>query len=284
MLRLPLSLFGLLLFSALGPAATHTVAFKVSSGKRKPGNEPVCVPVRLPEKVKDIRKVTIRETGPDKLVAAGQVTAASLVNERSGKGGFELHFILPPGRPSPESTRAFEAVIEYGGPAAERSPAFAWGKDGELRFGDRRVLRYVAPRLDESSPEARTATFKVFHHAYDPTGKVLLTKGVGGLYTHHRGLFYGFMKATYGENTVDTWHCPPPKARNEAHLAHRAVKSQEGGPVLGRQRVEIDWNGIGKKTFARELRELTVYHVPGGTLIEFSSLLRPTGGPVKLNG
>ncbi len=146
------------------------------------------------------------------------------------------------------------------------------------------MLRYIHAPLDESSAKAREETFKVYHHVYDPTGKRLITKGPGGLYTHHRGLFYGFKTTSYGKNTVDIWHCPPPGKPNEAHQAHRDVRLRWAGPVLGRHRLDIDWNGVGKKTFATEQRELTVYNVPGGTLIEFSSLLTPTGEPVELDG
>src|SRR5262249_13160001 len=85
------------------------------------------------------------------------------------------------------------------------------GEFTELRHGDRPVLRYVYRAFDDSTKEKREETFKVYHHLYDPSGQALITKGPGGLYTHHRGLFYGF-KATYGDKkiTADTWHCPPP--------------------------------------------------------------------------
>jgi hypothetical protein len=36
--------------------------------------------------------------------------------------------------------------------------------------------------------------------------------------------------------------------------------------------------------FAREERELTVYHVPGGQLVEFASKVRSTDGKVKVDG
>src|SRR5581483_12011042 len=44
------------------------------------------------------------------------------------------------------------------------------------------------------------------------------------------------------------------------------------------------WHGQGKERFAVEERELTVYNVPGGRLVEFAARLRPTDGPVKLDG
>src|SRR5262249_42261254 len=132
--------------------------------------------------------------------------------------------------------------------------------------------------LDDSTPAKREETFKVFHHVYSPDGKRLVTKGVGGKYTHHRGLFYGFMKVRYDDELVDIWHC-----KGDTHQAHRK-QTFHTGPVVAVHRAWIDWNGKGKKTFAQEERELTVYNVPGGRLIEFASLLRPTDGPVRLDG
>ena len=75
--------------------------------------------------------------------------------------------------------------------------------------GTRKVWGYRFPVLDTSTPESREATYKPYHFMYSPDGSILLTKGPGGLYTHHRGLFYGFSKITYGNGkTCDTWHCP----------------------------------------------------------------------------
>jgi hypothetical protein len=269
----------LLLLAAVSPAATHTVAFSVSAGKLDRSNEPVCVLLRLPARVTAINKVEIRD-GKDQLVSAGQVTPASLKTEQTGRDRQELHFVLP--TLAAGARLDLKAVIEYGGSSAPSG--FAWNANDELRFGDRPVLRYMHASLDESSPKAREETFKVYHHVYDPTGKRLVTKGPGGLYTHHRGLFYGFKTTSYGKNTVDIWHCPPPGKPNEAHQAHRDTRLRAAGPVLGRHRLDIDWNGVGKKTFAHEQRELTVYNVPGGTLIGLSSQLTPVDEPVKLDG
>ena len=54
--------------------------------------------------------------------------------------------------------------------------------------------------------------------------------------------------------------------------------------MLGRHLVAVDWCGGRKKAFIKEKRELTVYHVPGGTLVEFASRLSTAGGKVKLDG
>jgi hypothetical protein len=158
--------------------------------------------------------------------------------------------------------------------------AFAWDAEGVLAFGKRPVLRYMNAPLDESNGGAREKTYKVFHHAYDPRGERLLTKGAGGKFTHHRGIFYGFNKVTYGDGKqCDVWHCT-----KDAHQSHQEVLESSVGPVFGRHRVLIGWHGVGKEVFAREERELTAYATAGGTQIDFVSRLKPLIAPVKLDG
>jgi hypothetical protein len=133
--------------------------------------------------------------------------------------------------------------------------------------------------LDDSSKASREETYKVFHHLYDPTGKQLVTKGSGGQYTHHRGLFFGFNRVTYGDGKkADVWHCS-----GDAHQSHEGILAAEAGPVLGRHRVAVDWHGVAKEVFAQEQRELAVYSLPGGWLVEFASRVR-SQGPVRLDG
>jgi hypothetical protein len=67
-------------------------------------------------------------------------------------------------------------------------------------------------------------------------------------------------------------------------MTHEKTLQTEAGPVLGRQRVELAWHGVGKEVFAKEERELTVWNVPGGQFVEFASRVRTTSGKIKLNG
>jgi hypothetical protein len=160
---------------------------------------------------------------------------------------------------------------------------FVWkdsaGQFAELAFGKRPVLRYMYAALDETTPETRAATYKPYHHVYDPEGKFLITKGPGGLYPHHRGLFFGFNRISYDGKTADTWHCN----RGEFQ-SHEEFVTVEAGPVFGRHIMRIDWHGQDKNVFAREHREMTVYTTGGGNLIEFASHLESAAGSVKLDG
>jgi len=154
---------------------------------------------------------------------------------------------------------------------------FHWGdRSGEYRQlfdGDKPVLRYMYHAYDDSSPETREITYKPYHHVFSPDGSTLLTKGPGGLFPHHRGLFYGFNKVTYGDGKkCDTWHCP-----DHACQTHEEFLEEEAGPDGAKHKVVINWHGKEGEVFAREEREMKVTRRDGGTLIDFRSHLEPVG-------
>jgi len=177
--------------------------------------------------------------------------------------------------------------------AADSTQKMTWhtvpGKYTELRQGDRPVFRYMHLTRDESTKQSRYETKKVFHHLYSPSGKQLLTNGPTGdvpysdevLYPHHRGLFYGFNRITFGDGKeADTWHC----AKGESQQ-HSKFLDQEVGPGFGRHRVAINWHGRDGKVFIHEQREVTATLHPTGTVIDFVSTLESaTGGPIHLDG
>ena len=165
--------------------------------------------------------------------------------------------------------------------AKNSSPSFSFeDKNSELSqvtLEGKPVLQFVHPVLKEG--KEREASYKPFHHLFDNSG-TLVTKGAGGQYTHHRGIFLGFSKVTYGNNVkVDIWHC-----KDDTHQAFQKVLLRESGPVLASEKDQIAWNGKNKETFALEERQLIVYKVPGGQLVEFQSVVRTTGGTVLLDG
>jgi hypothetical protein len=284
-----------LLLPAGARAAGKEFDVTVAAGKTDRTNTPVCMPLSVTKDLAKNEWATLRT--PDGKVIYGQLTAPGLTTEsiKGEKGELrrDLHFLLPSLKAGESLTLKVDAA-----PELKRTPmTFAWhdkpGEYSELTYGDRPVLRYIDVPFDDSGKEKREETFKVYHHLYDPAGKAIITKGPGGLYTHHRGIFYGF-KATYEapdgtKVTADTWHCPPPsgdpkKPSLEAHLEHEKILSSEAGPVLGRHRVQIGWFGRGKYRFAVEEREITIYNVPGGELVEFASKLTPVKGTVHVDG
>jgi hypothetical protein len=213
----------------------------------------------------------------------------------------DLHFVLP--SHEAEQTLAFQVKLGATGAFRDevlKAEMFSWldqpGAYAELLFGSDQkqvpVMRYMCRTFDDSSKDARDKSYKVFHHLYDPEGKRFVTNGGQTnenvsdpkklLFPHHRGLMYAFNRISYGselKKKADTWH-----ATGDAHQTHEGYLNVEAGPVLGRHRVQVDWHGEKKEVFAREERELTVYKVPGGTLVEFASRLKTTNGKVRLDG
>ena len=262
---------------------SHTLSITVAAGKHDRKETPVKVAVQLPRELRGALIVPLKTPGGETII--GQLsTSGGLAFDAPGAGegrvGRVLHFVLP-------QLAAGQTLMLTGEVTLDVRPAltaFVWKESGgqatELTYGDRPVLKYMHPTLDESSKEARAETYKPYHHVYEPRGKFLITKGAGGLFPHHRGLFFGFNKISYGEGkTADTWHC-----NNGEFQSHEKSLKSDTGPVLGRHLVAIDWHGKQQDVFAKEQREMTVYATSGGTLIEFASHLESTVGPVKLDG
>ena len=264
-------------------AAENEIRLAIKAGEHDRTNVPVSVLVEVPE---GWGKVST--TGFESEEGAhfdAQVSAPALLsNQREAKPGHiwrQLSLVVPELKagttlklkPGPSS--AAVALDEFK-PQWNDTP----GEYSELRRGEHPVLRYMYTPLDESSKENREKTYKVYHHLYSPDGSRIVTKGPGGQFTHHRGLFYGFNRISYGKGkSADTWHC-----RGKAFLSHDGFLASDTGPVFGRHCVQVGWHGQEGELFAEEERELTAYRMPQGQLIEFASRLKSTGGKIHLDG
>ena len=255
------------LWAAGAAAADPSLDLTVEAGKHNRTNTPVRVLVDLPDGAK-----TVTLTGADGTRLPAQLTAPGLLND-SAKAKRELHFILP--------KLAAGESLRLSATFSDRAPteaAFSWhdkrGEYVELTCAGRPVVRYMCRPPDPKNVEE---TCKVFHHVYDPAGTRFVTKGPGGKYTHHRGLFFEYCNITYGNGRANNWGC------STNWQAHARCLAREAGPVLGRHQVAVDWHA-GKTVFAKERRELCVFHVPDGTLIEWTTHLATTGGKVRLDG
>jgi peptidoglycan-associated lipoprotein len=49
-------------------------------------------------------------------------------------------------------------------------------------------------------PKDRERTYKPFYHLYDKNGEDFVTKGPGGKFTHHRGIYFGFDQYSIGSD------------------------------------------------------------------------------------
>jgi hypothetical protein len=284
---IPLAVVCLSIVPPKALAAKREFSITVAAGKHDRTGTPLSVRLVLPRELEETAtRATVKGPG-DQAVPAQLALPALLSPPAPAKEGVvrHLHFVLP-GPLKAGQTAKYLVTITTDAPSGETfAETFAWRdtarESAELRFAGSPVLRYMYRPLDESSKEAREQSYKVYHHLFSPDGKQLVTKGPGGLFTHHRGLFYGFNRVSYdeGRTKADVWHCT-----GDAHQSHQAFLASEAGPVLGRHRLKLHWHGPGKKVFAEEQRELAVYHLPGGQLVEFASRLQSKIGTVVLDG
>ncbi len=160
------------------------------------------------------------------------------------------------------------------------------GEHVDVLLDKRPVLRYVNKPRDA---KAHYLTFKPFHQVFDPKeGKVMLSSGAyndpkDGLFPHHRGLFFGFNKISYqgdGKKVdADIWH-----GTKDVFSTHDKMTATEAGEVFARHTAAISWHGPDGKTFADELRTVTVYNVAGGTMLDWNTELTTNLDKVRLDG
>jgi len=302
MRRIPYSaMLAMLILSPRASAQEKVMTVVITADTADCKDMPVCIPLSLPKEMMSYRHAVIE--GADRFFP-GQLTAPGIMTEHVPPAGKhlvrrDLHVIVPALKKGASLKLTAKLLLVDNSPDPT---GFAWDDDGGTSrelvhyvlggVKRRPVLRYMAAPFDDTSKEARDRTYKVFHHLFDPTGKQIVTNGGQTdlkpgetkklLYPHHRGIMFGFNKCSYGEGLkkkADTWHCT-----GDACVAHERVLSKDAGAVLGRHRVQLAWHGEKRERFVVEERELTVYSVPGGTLVEFASRLTTTGGPVRLDG
>jgi hypothetical protein len=123
-----------------------------------------------------------------------------------------------------------------------------------------------------------------FHHVYQSDGKGFLTKGPGGKFTHHRGIYFGFSKCSFtdkvgNEHKIDTWHC------KRAYQTHEKIIRSHSDLKSAGQSVEIAWRLDDGTIFAKEVRSLTFSLRPDDSLqIDFGSVLSTDHKTLVLDG
>ena len=122
-------------------------------------------------------------------------------------------------------------------------------------------------------------TAKVFHHVLDEKGEPI-TKGPGGKFPHHRGIFIGWNKLKHGGHTHDLWH-----VKNTTQK-HREFGSKEADDKSATVTSTIDWIGKDGMAVVGETRTVTTHFTDNGAhaLIDFTSVLTGANGAVELNG
>ena len=154
-------------------------------------------------------------------------------------------------------------------------------RDGELDILDsgKLVGRYMFAH-DTSTPELLHATYKPFLHIIDPATETPITKGPGGQFTHHRGIYLGWNRLTTERGRFDFWHM------NGCFQIHQAFSSQSIHQDQAAFTSQINWIDKEGKTVIREWRTMTFSQsdTPNAiATVNLSTTLVPSED-LKLNG
>lgn len=153
------------------------------------------------------------------------------------------------------------------------------GKHLDILHGGKSVVRYMYA-FDTSSDEARHATYKVYHHVMDPSGDQPITKGPGGKFTHHRGLFIGFARTRHGGKSYDLWHM-----KNGCTLVHQKFVETKTTGHSATVSSTIDWRISPETTIIEELRTVEAHFddSEAHVVVDWSSELKAVAGDVLLS-
>lgn len=184
----------------------------------------------------------------------------------------------------PPSFAAFIASVFLPALAFAESSGFALQeKAGEyldvLRDG-KVVARYMNAH-DVSTPARQAETYKPYLHVFDPAGTGPITKGAGGAFTHHRGIFLGWNKLSVGGKSYDRWHMKGGDQVHEKFLAKSADKDRATFTSL------IKWQGeTADSAILEDERTFTFLPAPapGYLLIDVASKVKAIAGEVTLDG
>ena len=144
----------------------------------------------------------------------------------------------------------FTLTATLGAADAAKGWSFAEGKGyRDVLFDGKTVLRH----MNEWDPARRDITYKPYTHVFDFEGKEPITKGPGGDFTHHRGLFIGWNKTQLDGKSYDFWHC-----KNVIRQHREYVPAQEKADANGATMVSVtEWPAPDGKIVVRETQTIT---------------------------
>ena len=173
--------------------------------------------------------------------------------------------------------RPFALACLLAGLASAETFTFAPEQSQHLKIDGK---SYLETMISPHDPANREATYKVYTHIYSADGATRITKGPGGKYTHHRGIFIGWKDTIVNGTDYDTWHM------DNCYQHHVAWKSLEQSDKSATQVETIEWRALeGDKPFIEETRTITANaEADGLRVIDFTSDLVSKAGTIELKG
>lgn len=133
---------------------------------------------------------------------------------------------------------------------------------------------WLQTQVTPFDPASAESTYKVFTEILSFDGKAPITKGPGGKFTHHRGLFIGWKDTLVNGQDLDTWHMS-----NSIQQLNRVVSNEPG-----QQTLVVDWKTLDGKPFIEEQRSIAARPEGDLRVIDFSSTLTALEHEIQLKG
>ena len=153
------------------------------------------------------------------------------------------------------------------------------GKYLDVLQGGKKVARYMYA-YDTKDKTSAHDTYKPYLHVFSDDGETIITKGPGGAFTHHRGIFIGWNKLGFDGKVYDRWHM------KGGEQVHQKFEKTEGGKDSGVFTSVVNWNDNEKQPLVVEKRTMKFMPAekPGYILIDFTSEILAPRGDVVLDG
>lgn len=148
-----------------------------------------------------------------------------------------------------------------------------------IQIDGKTVGRYMFDH-DASSKKTLHQTYKPFLHIVDPETETTITKGSGGQFTHHRGIYLGWNRLTTDEGPFDLWHM------NKGLQVHQAFTQKHLTAQEASFTSNVHWLIPDEKIAINELRQMKFSHDGGNNTIAIVDLITKLtpAKDLKLNG
>ena len=150
----------------------------------------------------------------------------------------------------------------------------------DLYHGERPIWRHMTA-FDASD---RETTYKTYHHVYGFDGKGFITKGPGGKYTHHRGIYLGWSKTKTHKGQIDFWHVKGTKQQSVRHITYHDDKQvlEADKAVIAS---ETHWIVDDGTAVVKDMRTVTSRLLDNGAVqLDFDIVIESVEGEIELHG
>jgi len=165
------------------------------------------------------------------------------------------------------------------------------GQHLDVVLDGRTVARWMYA-YDKTTPERLHETYKPYLHVFNAEGTQPITKGAGGRYSHHRGIFCGW-KVNAAGKTYDFWHilrdlknCRKNLTKPSHLMLHQKVLDQKAGPNQASFTALIHWNDPAGTVLVEEARTMTFTKRPPPAIIQVDLVthLKAVAGDTTFGG